>query len=325
MTASPGASPGLGLIADIGGTNARFALCDETGKIFHQRTLQCADYPGLLAAAQAYLADAAPSEPPCLGAFDVAGPVDGDRIEITNNPWAFSIEETRQALSFDRLEVVNDFAANALAAPHIVENDRVPVGGGTPTPGRPMAVIGPGTGLGTALVVPHDGGYIPVPGEGGHATLPAADDEEAAVIHHLRHRHGPVFAEQLISGSGLVNLHCTLSLLRGVPVEPMTPAQVGAGTDAQCRDALDMMFALLGTVAGDLALYGGARGGVFVMGGIVPRYLERFQQSKFRQRFVAKGGFEDYMEAIPTWVVTHPLPAFVGLVSLITEQERTTP
>ncbi|GAB6052416.1 glucokinase [Magnetospira thiophila] len=315
-----------GLIADLGGTHIRFALCDAAGSIDHPRTLLCADYPGIQQAAEAYLADVAPGETPRLGAFDVAAPVDGDQVTITNNPWIFSIEDTRRALGLESLVVVNDFAANALAAPHLSEADLFAVGEGRARAGRPMAVIGPGTGLGMALLTPHAGGFLALPGEGGHATLAAMSDEEAEVIALLRRKHGHVSAERLISGSGLVTLHETLCRLRGRPLEPMTPAEVGASTDPLCREALDMMFALLGTVAGNLALIGGAQGGVYVMGGIVPRYVRRFQLSKFRQRFEAKGRFESYLEAIPTWVVTHPEPAFAGLAHLIAQlsEPRTT-
>ncbi len=309
----------VGLIADIGGTNIRFALCDPAAGPRDAVTLPCNAFEGPAAAAAAYLDQVRPPHPPRRAAFAVACPVDGDRIELTNSAWRFSVAETRRALRLDTLDVINDFAANALAAPQLGPGDRVQVGGGTPRPDAPIAVLGPGTGLGVASVIPRDGGWIALPGEGGHATLPAADDREAAVIARLRKRYGHVSAERLLSGSGLELLHRTLCELDGRPPEALDAAAVGAAADrpGPAADALEMFFALLGTVAGNLALSVGARGGVFVMGGIVPRYLGRFADSGFRARFEAKGRFAGYLAEIPSWVATHPNPAFVGLSRLV--------
>lgn len=316
------AGPGLGLIADIGGTNARFALVGPDGVAHDSRTLLCVDYEGPAAAARAYLAEVRPPAAPVRGAFCVACPVTGDAVALTNNPWRFSVELTRQALGLDRLTVVNDFVANALAVPLLTDADRVRVGGGAPVPGMPVAVLGPGTGLGVALLVPAgDGRVVPVATEGGHVTMPATDAREAAVLDRLARRFDHVSAERVISGAGLVNLDQALCGVEGVEPATGDAAEIGRraldGEDDVCLRALLLMFGMLGTVAGNLALSSGALGGVAIMGGIVPRYLDLFRASPFRARFEAKGRFRDYLAAIPVDVVTHRYPAFVGLAGLV--------
>lgn len=323
MPAATTPEPPAGLIADIGGTNVRFALVDATGAWSAERRYRCADFPGPVEAVQAYLADSGLTRAPRLGAFCVACPVLGDEVVLTNSPWRFSIAATEEALGMVDLHVVNDFVANALACPHLTAQDLEPVGGGTAPEGRaPVAALGPGTGLGVALLIP--GGHkrwIPVATEGGHVTLPALDDREAAVIADVAREHGHVSAERLISGPGLFLLYTALCRIDGVTPEPLTPAEVSGraldGSDARCHEALDMLCAMLGTVAGNLALTTGARGGVYVMGGIVPAMLEFFLASRFRTRFEAKGRFQAYLAEVPTWVVTHSYPAFLGLSRLL--------
>lgn len=321
MTTAPG------LIADIGGTNARFALTDGDRGWRDERILQCTDFDGPAAAARAYLDAVHPPVPPRRAAFCAASPVLGDEVRLTNNPWTFSVEATRTALGLERLEVVNDFVANALACPHLAADDRVPIGGGTPRAGCPIAAIGPGTGLGVALLLPHADGWLPVATEGGHVTLPAVDDREAAVIARVRADlaaatgDSHVSGERLVSGPGLVLLYSTLCRLDGRTPPPVTPNDVTdealRGDDPQAREALTLFCGFLGTLAGNLALSAGALGGVYIMGGIVPQILAFFRDSPFRERFEAKGRFRSYLAAIPTYAVTHPYPAFLGLVGLV--------
>ncbi|EKV30553.1 Glucokinase [Caenispirillum salinarum AK4] len=321
-TTPPPARPGLGLIADIGGTNARFALVDDAGATLSPRTLLCADYDGPAEAAEAYLREIEAHQPVNRGAFCAACPVLGDRVKLTNNPWDFSVDAVRRRLKLDRLEVVNDFVANALAVPHLGADDRVRVGGGPAVERLPVAVLGPGTGLGVALLVPLGGGKVmPVATEGGHVTMPARTPREAEVLGVLRRRFDHVSAERVISGSGLVNVYQAVCGLDGATPDTDDPAELGrraaADEDPRAREALDLMFAMLGTVAGNLALSSGALGGVAIMGGIVPRYLDLFQAGPFREAFEAKGRFRAYMRGIPVDVVTHAYPAFVGLAGLV--------
>lgn len=320
-------SAASGLIADIGGTNARFALTDGQGGWRDELVLRCEDFDGPADAALAYLSTVRPSTVPARAAFCVACPVLGDTIALTNNPWRFSVEKTRDALGLERLRVVNDFAANALACPRLGPDDRVPVGGGTPRAGFPIAAIGPGTGLGVALLVPHPDGWEPISTEGGHVTLPATSDREAAVLAAVRAQmaalgeEAHVSGERLVSGPGLPLLHDTLRRMAGKEAEALLPAEVTAralvGADAEAVEALDLFCGFLGSLAGNLALTTGALGGVYILGGIVPRILETFAAGPFRDRFEAKGRFRAYLRDVPTVVVTHPYPAFLGLELLV--------
>ena len=308
------------LIGDIGATNARFALAAANGAVQHTRVLACDDYATISDAIAAYLAaDALPK--PHAAALAVASPVTGDMVTLTNHPWSFSIAALQHHFGLDRLLVVNDFTANALAMPHLAPQERLAIGGGSPVPGTPIAVLGPGSGLGVSGLIPAPNGWMALAGEGGHATMPPADERESVVLDHMRRRFDHVSAERVLSGPGLVNLYQTLCEIEGVPAAPFTPAQIAdrriGESEPLCRAALEMFCTMLGTVAGDLALTLGARAGVYIAGGIVPRLGAHFAETGFRERFEAKGRFGPYLSAIPTYVVTHPIPAFLGLVSLL--------
>ena len=313
------------LLADIGGTNARFALAHAGAAPGAVAVLPCDGFAGLAEAAEAYLETANPPVRPARAAVAVASPVTGDEVTLTNRRWSFSVAAMRERLRLERLWVVNDFAAIARAIPHLGPGDRAAVGGGEPAPGAPVAVLGPGTGLGVSALVPdRAGGWLPLATEGGHVTLPATDAREMAVIDYLRGRYEHVSAERALSGPGLVNLYEALARIAGRDAETLEPSEITArallGDDALCVDAVALFCCFLGTVAGDLALTLGARGGVWIAGGIVPRLGDAFARSPFRARFEAKGRFTPYMKAIPTYVVTHKYPAFPGLAALVEEE-----
>jgi len=323
MTASDAptaAAPGL--IADIGGTNARFALVKPDGGWHDERVYAAMDYASPLDAARAYLEEVRPATPPRRAAICVACPVLGDDVRLTNSPWHFSIAGMRQALGLDRLKVVNDFVANALACPRLSADDVARIGDATTRPGFPIAAIGPGTGLGVALLVPDgQGGWLPVATEGGHVTLPAVTAREREIVDAVAARVGHVSAERLISGAGLALLHETLQQIEGVPVTPLPPEEITARAlhkaEPTCVEALTLFCGFLGTVAGNLALTTGALGGVYLLGGILPQMVGFLRRSPFRERFTAKGRFSVYLDAVPTEVVIHPYPAFLGLEGLL--------
>lgn len=310
------------LIADIGGTNARFALVDASGRVGEPTAVRCADYAGPAQAAQAFLAAHAGGVSVDRAAFAVACPITGDAVDLTNSAWHFSIEQVRGELGLRRFDVINDFTAVALSVRHLGAADVLKVGGGVAVENAPIAVLGPGTGLGVSALVPDSSGHwTALATEGGHATLAAANAHEDAVLEWLRQRFGHVSAERVLSGPGMVNLYEALAAIRGQPPAYSTPDAISQraldGSCLLCREALDMFFAILGTVAGNLALTVGARGGVFIAGGILPRMREAFLQSGFRRRFEDKGRFVDYLAPIPTWLVVHPQPAFAGLAGLV--------
>ncbi len=303
------------LVADIGATNARFGLIH--GRVIAQsRVFPCADFASLEAAAAAYLAAVAPATRPALGAFAIAGPVTGDRIAMTNHPWVFSVEGVRAALGLERLKVVNDFTAVALSIPRLTDADRADIGGGTPAPGAPIGVLGPGSGLGVSGLIPASDGWIALSGEGGHVTMAPASDRESAILGQLRKAFHHVSAERVLSGPGLVNLYRAVAVLEGREPADLPPAGL-ARSDPACEEALETFCAMLGTAAGDLALTLGARGGVYIAGGIPPKLGPFLMNSRFRKRFVEKGRMRDYLAPIPTWVITHELPAFLGLAEAL--------
>ena len=312
----------LSLIADIGGTNARFALVDGQGRVGEPMVVRCAEHPGPAEAARAVLAAHGIADRPVRGAFCVACPVTGDVVNLTNSAWHFSIEQVRNALGLERLQVINDFTAVALSVRHVGPEHLLKVGGGSAVEGAPIAVLGPGTGLGVSALVPDSSGqWVALATEGGHATLAATDAREDAVLERLRRRFGHVSAERVLAGAGLVNLYEALADLHGVSPLYTAPDAVSQraldGSDPLCRETLELFFAMLGTVAGNLALTLGARGGVYLAGGILPRMRDAFAQSSFRRRFEDKGRFRDYLAPIPAWLVVHPQPAFAGLAGLV--------
>jgi glucokinase len=319
MSRSPPSSPWL--VGDIGGTNARFGLVEPDGALLHSSVLADADYAGLGEAIEAYLAGRGGLPRPRQAAIAVASPITGDAVRMTNHPWAFSISGLRAQLGFDRLEVINDFTAQALALPHLGPGDKLAVGGGEAQLHEPIGVLGPGSGLGVSGLIPAGRRWVPLSGEGGHATMAPVSERESAVLAVMRRHFDHVSAERVLSGPGLVNLYNALAEVDGARAAQFTAAQItdAANKDALCREATAMFCAMLGTVAGNLALTLGAKGGLYIGGGIVPRLGERFAASEFRERFEAKGRFRGYLAAIPTFVVTHKLPAFLGCAAKLRE------
>ncbi len=321
LKASPTGSAALAprLLADIGGTNARFAWQAAAGApIEDQITLPCADYVSIEAAIRAYFERIDRPRPQSC-AIAIANPVHGDRVQMTNHHWSFSISALRQALGFERLELLNDFTALALALPGLSADQLHQVGGGQALPGAAIGLLGPGTGLGVSgLVSDGRGGWVPLQGEGGHVSLAPVTPREQLVVEFLTQRYGHASAERAVSGMGLVDIHTALCLADGVlPPEGWSAAQVSAaalsGQQPRCAEALSMLCAWLGSVAGNLALTLGAKGGVYIGGGIVPRLGEWFDHSPFRARFEAKGRFQSYLAEIPVWVIhASQSPALAG-------------
>jgi glucokinase len=307
------------LLGDLGGTHARFALLTG-GEITHVQVLLVADHDTPEDAVRAYVTDLPEAERPTGAAFGVAGPVTGDRVVMMNSPWSFSMQSMQQQFGWSALRVVNDFVANALAVPAISSEQLIQIGEGAAVPDSPIVIVGPGTGLGVGALVPDRGRWIPVAGEGGNVTFAPMDSREGAIIDILRRQYAHVSEETVLSGPGLVNLYESLCEMAGKPATPSTPEHIThlyPGCDLQCREAVAIFCAILGTFAGDLTLTFGARGGVYIMGGIVPKIVEIFRHSAFRERFEFKGRYRHYLSTIPTYVVMHPFPAFLGLRALL--------
>ncbi len=306
------------LVADVGGTNARFGWIAAAGSpIAHIRTLPCADYPGLAEAVRGYLTRETLSDPAAM-AMGIATPVTGDAVRMTNHHWAFSIRALQQDLGLQRLVVLNDFTALALSLPTLQPGELRQVGGSAARLGGPLALIGPGTGLGVSGLLPNGAGWLPIAGEGGHVTLAPTTAREAAVVQQIAQRYGGhPSGERALSGAGLVALYDAVCALEARAPDPLSPADVTArglgGSDPACREALDLFCALLGTLAGNLALTLGALSGVYIGGGIVPRLGDFFDRSPFRARFEAKGRYQAYLAPVPVFVIDTPIsPALAG-------------
>ena len=310
MPPSPAPPNSARVLADVGGTNARFAWQAGPGApLTDVRVLPGADHPTLQAALRSYL-DGLGRGAPGAVAIAIATPITGDQVSMTNHHWSFSKAAVKAEFGLRSLRLLNDFTALALALPDLPPDELRQVGGGTALPDAPRALVGAGTGLGVSGLLPDGaGGWVPLEGEGGHVTLPAATPRERLVMDGLVRRYGHASAERVCSGQGLLD---TFALLceadDAIPGDIDTAAEVSDAAlhagQPQALEALGILCAMLGSVAGNLALTLGARGGVYVGGGIVPRLGTWFDGSPFRERFETKGRFEPYLGAIPVWVIT---------------------
>jgi glucokinase len=300
------------LIADIGGTHARFALAGSDGRPQDEQKLLVADFPGPVEAARSYLAGRKIRD----AVLAVATAVDSDSICLTNAPWAFSVAAVRQALGLNRLAVINDFTAQALAVPRLAPEECTQIKAGEPQRGSAIAVIGPGTGLGVGGLLPIQGTWYPIASEGGHVSLATHDEREAALLARLRGRFGHVSNERVLSGPGLMNLAKILAELDGDVIALDDPREVSRraenGECPYCREALERFSSILGAASGDLALLFCALGGVYISGGLCKRLGALLDIARLRESFVAKGRFADYLERIPIYLVTRRDPGLLG-------------
>lgn len=305
-----------GLVGDVGGTNARFSLVDGEGHLRNTKTYACANYGGLDEIIAEYLEETAGKKRPAKAVVAVAGPVVDGEIEFTNLDWQVSETDLIASFGFDAIRLINDFAAQALAAPVLPATDLRRIGPdlrGAPT--CPIVVLGAGTGFGVGAVARSQHVDIAVATEGGHAGFAPHDEVEAQVWRRLQGLYGRVSVERVLSGQGLFDLYLALEDMAGRTPELADERAVVEAADAGdsgAGAALDRFCAILGGVAGDLALTHGARGGIYVSGGIAPRMGERLMSGGFRARFEAKGRLADYVREIPTYLITHPYAALVG-------------
>ncbi len=308
------------LIGDIGGTNARFALADPDGVGFSQAlTLKCADFASANAAVQYYLEEISAPAPTviCLAA---AGPLIGDSIKVTNNHWNISSGDIRGMFKIGSVRLLNDFEALAYSIPLLGTDDCMAIG--LPLPRKlsgdnfNVAIIGPGTGLGTAGLCRRGDLLIPIAGEGGHIGFAPESDLQIEVLKVLRERFERVPVERLVSGPGIENIYEALTLIHGEERTQLTAAEIFAAAttdnEARAKETVSLFFDVLGQVAGDLALTLIARDGVFIAGGIAKRYPELMASSGFRNGFESKGPHRALMKSIPTQLITHAEPGLLG-------------
>ncbi|MFZ6654565.1 glucokinase [Undibacterium sp. TJN19] len=312
------------LLADVGGTNARFALEVARQQFEAIEVLPCADYPSLLEAMQSYLNGAAVKKvrdkshlPVVDAAIAIANPVDGDKVRMTNHDWSFSISDLRQKLDLSNFLVVNDFTALAMALPYLDATQRQKIGGGVELPGRCVGLIGAGTGLGVSGILPVGQSWVALASEGGHATFSPSSPAEVAILQSLWQQYDHVSAERLLSGKGLEQICHAIS---GLELDAAEITRQALEDSCQASSQTVAHFcAILGSVAGNVALTLGATGGMYIGGGIAPRLGRLFSQSAFRARFEAKGRLSTYLAQIPTYLITEEYPAFLGVSAILEE------
>ncbi|OAZ99528.1 glucokinase [Halomonas sp. G11] len=315
------------LIGDIGGTNARLALVTPGDITPHDIiNLPCADYPGVIEAIQDYLTrvGAAGDNAPREACLAFACPVHAERVKMTNNHWDFRKSEVRETLNLSLFKVINDFTAQALGVPHVTADDLVAVQAGDGQAHSTRLVIGPGTGLGVAGVFPGQHAWIPLPTEGGHVTFAPTDDTERALLDVFLQHHKRVSVERILCGQGLLELyqaHCALDDQAPRCTSPAEVTQAANQGDPIATATLLRFLKILGDVCGDATLTMGARGGVYLCGGILPRLLDWLPKSQLRDGFVNKGRMGAYNADIPVWVVTHPWTGLLGAAEALHNEE----
>lgn len=319
------------LLADIGGTYARFALEIGPGEFSQMASLRCADHADFHAAVRAYLEGLSWGDTGVQqiahAAVAIANPVEGDQVRMTNYHWQFSIDEERQRLGLDTLVVVNDFTALAMALPRLAESDVRQVGAGQARRPNVIGLLGAGTGLGVSGLIPAGEGWIALGTEGGHTNFGPRDEREMDILKFAWKSLDHVSYERLISGPGLELIHRALAARNGVDAPSLQAPAITQRAleqgDALCLETLEVFCGLLGTAAANLAVTLGSLGGIYIGGGIVPRLGEYFDRSPFRSRFEDKGRFHDYVAAIPTYVITAEHATFKGASAILENQLRT--
>ncbi len=317
------------IVADIGGTNARFALI--TGKsgdqytVEHIKILSGSNYDSFSAVLRAYI-DSLQGIKPKSACVAIAGPIGGDQVKMTNLDWSFSKKQIQADFDLQAFDAINDFAAVAIATSRLTTYDLIEIKSGTVNEIANKAIIGPGTGLGVAGLAYTAGHWLPIPSEGGHVNLPPATDFECEILRAGIKRFGHVSAEVFISGPGLVNLYQSISDVKGETPEKLTPKNItDAAIDSSnetCVDTLESFCCFLGTVAGNLVLTYGGLGGVYLAGGILPRFVDFVRNSGFNERFSNKGIMSPYVENVPVNLIGYDQIAFLGAAAWLEQLEQ---
>ncbi len=330
------------VVADIGGTNARYGLVTgEQNNIYDisaQVTFNCSDFENFGDSLQAYFdhldhtvfsdgqRNGKRSELVKFACVAIAGPVSGDQVKMTNLNWVFSIADVESRFGLQKLEVINDFTAQACAINHLSEKDLLPIKSVSTSNECGLgnkAILGPGTGLGVAGLVKTPAGYFPVAGEGGHVDLAPRTEKEIQILQSLQQQLGHVSAETLLCGPGLLSLYGEVVKLNGRASKCTMPDEVTrnalAQSDEDCEEALSIFCALLGSFAGNVALTLGARGGVYLSGGILPQVREFLMKSDFVNRFKSKGAMSGFVNDVSVSLITHDQPALIGAAAWLTD------
>ncbi|WP_281557206.1 glucokinase [Thalassomonas sp. RHCl1] len=306
----------VNVVADIGGTNIRLGISDEQGKISELEVFQCNDFASLADVLKHYFSEKAITGKSINACLAIACPVENDLISMTNLPWQFSKSALKATLNLNKLLLINDYTAIAHAVPFLSDEQKVQIGQGSAAADKPIAICGPGTGLGVAHVVPANGQWLSLGGEGGHVDFAPVDEDETRILAYLLSKYPRVSYEQVLSGLGLEQIYQALMFDKGEAPQPYSAKDISERALNEscdvCQQALAQFCKILGSFAGNLALTMAAFGGVYIAGGIVPRFIEYFKSSEFRSRFEAKGRFVEFNKTIPTFVITESQPGIIG-------------
>jgi glucokinase len=317
------------LTADIGGTNARFALAipDDAGQVHLQahQTYQAKDYETLYDAYEAYL-QMVEIKRPSRACFAVAGPITDTRVELTNSLWFIDLQEAPAKMGLQQLEVVNDFKAMTYGAQFIPDTEMICVKEGKAQPKAPKVVLGPGTGLGLGILVPMDTGYVAIPTEGGHANFSPRTDEEIDVLKELATLYGHVSFERILSGQGILNVYHALCRLNAERAMFSHPGEVTAAAvehnDPIADKALSIFCSALGVYTSNIVVTSGALGGVYLSGGILPKVREYFLNSNFTKAFLDKGNMSHYLTDVPVWLIQSQETPLIGAAKLLLDKDH---
>jgi len=315
----------LVLIGDIGGTNARFALVQPGSTILENiQVLACSDYPNLEEAMQDYIAANHPGRIE-VASIAFACPVHNDVIKMTNNHWVFSRSAIKAKLGLKVFKCINDFTAMALGILHVPGKHLIAVGGVSADPDKPRLIIGPGTGLGVSALVKTSGAWFPLSTEGGHVDFAPIDDQQIELYYYLKKQYKRISVERLLCGEGLVTIYKFLSDKNHNRSKYHSPAGITQAAlkqrDELALAALALFCEVFGQVCGNAALASGALGGVYICGGIIPRFVDFFVASDFRSRFEDKGRMQSYLFPIPVYVVTEQYTGLLGAAEAVTNAE----
>ncbi len=321
----------INLVADIGGTNIRLATTDKLNNINDIETYQCQDFPHLSNVIYQYLNDKKLLNSQVNACLAIACPVDDDAISMTNLPWQFSQKQLKQDLKLHSLTLINDYTAIGMAIPLLNDQQKVKIGGGNAVPKKPIAVCGPGTGLGVANLVNIDDHWHCLGGEGGHTDFAPVDELDIQIFQQLKRSKKRISYEQLISGYGIEQIYQALvainqedeNISTSVDFVKLSAKEISSkaisGSCPTCFQALSQFCKILGSFSGNLALTTGSVGGVYIAGGIVPRFVEFFRDSGFRERFETKGRMSYLNQDTPTYVITESQPGLLGAAAFINQ------
>lgn len=312
------------LVADIGGTNIRIGQVQDKQTVVAISVYQCRDFPSLAEVFKVYIEEHSLAPEVLNVCLAIACPVEQDLVVMTNMPWQFSKSELKETLAIDHLMVINDYTAIAHAVPNLSAAQKVQIGRGEAQHNRPISICGPGTGLGVANIVPSENGWISLGGEGGHVDFAPIDEVEMAILQFLLKKYSHVSYEQLLSGLGIEQIYQALADYNSVEAKPLAAHEISQAaidnSDELCHQALSVFCNILGSFAGNLALTLSSFSGVYIAGGIVPRFIDFIQASGFRARFEEKGRLTPFNQNIPTFVITEAQPGLLGACGYLSQQ-----